>query len=255
MLRQDGIVIRFALLESMAFILVEIPPAGSSGTSVEAPCVKPHWGFALGGEIAFETDGHRQVIQPGSAFHIPAGGPSHRFRSNGAARIAAFEPIDPVADTSDSALVAQGFEVLGSELLGAEATVIPAMVPPRLAARQVDSRAWAMSSFVLTQAHFGPGTGYTTDWCDAPHWGLVTAGRLAIEFENDVEVLAAGDVYHCQAGPPGHRIDAADPASVVDLTPIDAFATEERISLWRRRAMENLQGSVPTERIAVAGLG
>lgn len=253
MLRQDGVVIRFALLESMAFVLAEIPSTGSSGTSIEQPCINPHWGFVISGEIALQTDGGRQTILPGSAFHVPAGGPPHRFLAGGAARIAGFEPIGSVTDTSDSALAAQGFEVLGPDLLGA-ATVIPVAVAPLVDGNQIDVRAWSMSTLVLTQARFGPGSGYTADWCDSPHWGLVTAGRLAIEWEDDIEILAAGDVYHCPAGPPGHRLEAADPASIIDLTPIDSFANGKRTARWRQRPSDVAHPS-GLEPIALAGFG
>lgn len=252
-LRQGGLHIRFAQLESMAFILAEIPPAGSGGTSMEEPCTKSHWGFVIAGEVTFETEGGQHTIPSGSAFHLPGDGSPHRFRAAGAARVAAFEPVDPVI-SSHAAFAAQGFEVLGPEVLG-EATVLPAAVAPLLDARRIDSRTWSMSSLVLTRAHFGPGSGYTTDWCDAPHWGLVTAGRLAIEWEHDIEILAAGDVYHCPAGPPGHRFEAADPASILDLTPLDAFSDAKRIAPWRRRASELARPSGIGWPIAVAEVG
>jgi hypothetical protein len=253
MLRQGGIRIRFALLESMAFVLAEIPSTGSRGTSMEEPCTKSHWGFVIAGEVTFETEDGQHTIPSGSAFHLQGEGSPHRFRAAGAARVAGFEPVDPVIAT-DAAFAAQGFEVLGPEALG-EATVIPAAVAPQLDVRQIDARAWSMSSLVLTRARFGPGSGYTTDWCDAPHWGLVTAGRLAIEWEHDIEVLAAGDVYHCPAGAPGHRFEAADPASIIDLTPIDAFCDGKRIAPWRRRPAELARSSGVTAPIAIAGIG
>ena len=156
-------------------------------------------------------------------------------------------------DTSHAALAAQGFEILGSDGATA-ATVVPPGFSTLLDPKRIEMRTWAMSSLVLTQTRFGPTSGYTANWCDAPHWGLVTAGRLAIEFEDDVEILGTGDVYHCPAGPPVHRIEAADPASVVDLTPIDVLAGPGRISLWRRRASERLNAGEAGE-IAVAGLG
>jgi quercetin dioxygenase-like cupin family protein len=253
MLRQDGIVFRFALLESMAFVLAEIPPAGSRGTSIEQPCTKPHWGFVVAGEVAFEVRGRKQIVRPGSAFHVPAGGPPHRFSARGTARIAGFEPVDPVMDTSDAGLAAEGFEVIGSEQMGA-AALIPASIEPLLEANVIDARSWEMSGFVLTQARFGQGSGYTEAWCDASHWGLVTAGRLAIEWEDDIEILAAGDVFHCPGGPPGHRLEAADPATIVDLTPIDAF-TGRRSAVWRQGPAQSAERSSGGSPIAVAGLG
>jgi quercetin dioxygenase-like cupin family protein len=231
MVRQDRIVVRFALLEAMAFVLAEIPSTGSRGTSIEEPCTKPHWGFVVSGEIDFECGGRRETIGAGSAFHVPPGGVPHRFAARGAVRIAGFEPVDPGLDASEAALEARGFEVLGRGP-ATEATVIPVTMRPLLDPKQIDVRAWPMSSLVMTQARFGPGSGYTTDWCDAPHWGIVTAGGIAIEWQNDIEVLAAGDVFHCPAGPPGHRLEAADPASIIDLTPIES-ARLARVARWR----------------------
>ena len=64
-----------------------------------------------------------------------------------------------------------------------------------------------MAPFVMSRIKMGERSGYTAGWCDAPHWGIVTEGRLAIEWEHDVEILSKGDVFHCPAGPPGppHR--------------------------------------------------
>lgn len=252
MVRQDRIVVRFALFETMAFVLAEIPSSGSRGTSIEGPCVKPHWGFVISGEVEFERGGRRETIGTGSAFHVPAGGAPHRFLAGGAARLAGFEPVDPGIDTSESALLAQGLEVLGREHLSAT-TVIPAAIMPLPEPKHIDVRAWPMSSLVMTQARFGPGSGYTTDWCDAPHWGLVTSGGIAIEWQNDIEILAAGDVYHCPAGPPGHRLEAADPASIIDLTPIES-AGQARVAPWRVWPTTSASSGSEADPIAVAGL-
>ncbi len=251
MVRQDRIVVRFALLDTVAFVLAEIPATGSRGTLMEQPCVKPHWGFVISGEVVFETDGRSETITAGSAFHVPAGKSPHRFIAHGAASLAGFEPIDPAGDTTDAALEAQGFEVLDSEELSA-ATVIPATIRALPEAKQIDVRAWLMSSLVMAQARFGPGSGYTSDWCDAPHWGLVTSGRIAIEWEDDIEILAAGDVYYCPAGPPGHRLEAADPASVIDFSPTEA-ARRPRVASWRVWPAKSSSGAQAP--IAVAGLG
>lgn len=251
--RRGPMAIRFAMLESMAFVLAELPESGSEGTTIEQPCVRPHWAFVIDGDVTFETEGRRQTIEPGSAFHVPAGGPPHLFRTSGPATIAGFEPVEAAADASDSALAAQGFEILAPEGDG-EPSVIPATMEPLVEPRAIEAQAWAMSSLVLIQCRFGPGSGYTTDWCDQPHWGMVTAGKLAIEWEDDIEILGAGDVYHCPAGPPGHRLEAADPASIVDLTPLSAFSARIRTATWRRR-LPGAAGPTPDAPIAVADLG
>ena len=251
-LRQDGTLIRFALLGSMAYVVTDLPASGSSGTSVEQRCTKPHWGFVLEGDVTLEVDNMQHAIPAGSAYHIPPGGAAHRFRIAGAARIAGFEPIDTV-DASVASLAAQGFEVLSADVYGS-ASVIPPATGPLLDVKQVEARAWPMSSFVLTQARLGPGSGYLNDYCDAPHWGLVTAGRLAIEWEDDIEVVVAGDIYHCPGGPPGHRLEAADPAAVIDLTPVEALRSGIRLAPWRRESSE-LASSRTRGAVAVASLG
>ncbi|MEX1170112.1 MAG: hypothetical protein WEE50_08230 [Chloroflexota bacterium] len=252
-LRQDGILVRFALLGPLAYVLAELPGSGSSGTPIEQPCTKPHWGFVLEGDVVFESGEVRQAIPPGSAFHVSPGGRPHRFRIVGAARIAGFEAIDPGIDASDAALAARGFELPGADASGS-ASVIPAAGAQVLEGKRIDARSWAMSSYILTQSSFGPGSGYLDDWCDAPHWGLVTAGRLAIEWEDDIEVLAAGDIYHCPSGPPGHRMEAADPAGIIDLTPVDALSAGTRLAPWRLASTQVQPAGREPRSIEVAGL-
>jgi quercetin dioxygenase-like cupin family protein len=230
-LRQSGIVIRFAMLGPMAYVLAEIPPSGSSGTSMEEPCVLAHWGFVIDGSLTLEARGRATTIPPGRAFHVPAGGPEHRLSTAGRARIAGFQPVDADLDVRDATLAARGFEVLAR---GAAVSVAPAIPERAVPAGRIDAEAWRMPPYAMTRFRMGPASGYTSGWCDAPHWGLVTNGRLAIEWEDDVEILVAGDVFHCPAGPPGHRFEAADPATVVDLTPLDALTGRGRLADWRR---------------------
>jgi quercetin dioxygenase-like cupin family protein len=247
--RQGGIDLRFAMLGSMAYILAEIPANGSSGTSIERPCVLPHWGFVIDGQLSFLTGRRRLEITAGHAFHVPAGGPEHRFLAAGAALIAGFQPVEAEVDVSDERLVAQGFEIVSAQ---PAPIVVPGVTQQPVSAGQIRTESWPMSAYLMTTVRMGERSGYTSGWCDAPHWGLVTAGRLAIEWEDDVEILSKGDLYHCPAGPPGHRLEAADPASLVDLTPIAALEGGGRLADWRR-------GSDLTGRsrrgIAVAALG
>ena len=230
-LRQGVIVIRFAMLGSMAYVLAEIPASGSSGTSMDEPCVLPHWGFVIDGSLTLEAQGGRTTIPPGRAFHVPAGGPEHRLSTPGRARIAGFQPVDADLDVSDSTLAAHGFEVLAA---GEDVTVAPAIPARDVPAGGIEAEAWPMPPYAMTRFRMGSTSGYTSGWCDAPHWGLVTDGRVAIELEDDVEIVVAGDVFHCPAGPPGHRFEAADPATVVDLTPLDALTGRGRLADWRR---------------------
>jgi quercetin dioxygenase-like cupin family protein len=231
--RQGGVDIRFAMLGSMAYIIAEIPASGSAGTTLEQPCAQAHWGFVIEGELAFLAGGRRRTIPAGRAFHVPAGGPEHRFKSAGAALIAGFQPIEPEVDVSDERLVAQGFELIGDPKA---TTIVPAIPQHRVAAGEIHVETWQMSPYVMTRIRMGERSGYTSGWCDAPHWGLVTSGRLAIEWEDDVEILSEGDIFHCQAGPPGHRAEAADPATFIDLTPVSALEGGGRLASWRRGA-------------------
>ena len=154
-------------------------------------------------------------------------------RPPGPALIAGFQPIEPDVDVSDARLTAQGFELVDSAP-ASTATIVPAVATRKVPAGQIRTETWPMSSYLMTRVRMGERSGYTTGWCDVPHWGLVTSGRMAIEWEDDVEILSTGDVFHCPAGPPGHRLEAADPATFIDLTPIAALADAERVAEWRR---------------------
>jgi quercetin dioxygenase-like cupin family protein len=237
-LRQHDLVIRFAMLGSIAFVLAEIPEGGSAGTALERPSSASPWGLVIAGEMTYVGDGPPVTIPAGHAFHVPAGGGPHFFRASGGSRIAGFQPIDPDTDVSDPGLTQQGFEVFTPP---PNTNAYPTFAffiddrPP--VAGAIEARSWAMPPQALTAVRFGRASGYTADWCDAPHWGLVSAGQLVIEYEHDVEILTAGDVYHCPGGAPAHRFQAADPASIIDLTPISAIIGQGRVAGWRRTAL------------------
>ena len=250
-LRQGGLTLRFAMLGDMAYVFAELPATGSTGTSLETPCTQAHWAFVIEGELTFVCGTRREVIPAGRAFHVPAGGPEHRFEASGRALIAGFQPVESPAEVSDERLAARGFELLSPEKV-ATATIVPAIPTRKVAVGQIRAETWPMSSFVMTRVRMGERSGYTSDWCDAPHWGLVTNGQMAIEWEDDVEILSSGDIFHCPAGPPGHRLEAADPATFLDLTPIAALAGT-RIAAWRRGA--DIDERPPLRGIAVAALG
>jgi quercetin dioxygenase-like cupin family protein len=249
-IRQGGIAIRFAMLGSMAYAMAEIPDSGSAGTSLEQPCTQPHWGFVIDGELTFVTSRRRLTIPAGRAFHVPAGGLEHRFETAGSALVAGFQPVESETHLTDDQLVASGFEIITER---SSASVVPAVAVRRVAAGQIRAESWPMSAYLMTRIRMGERSGYTTGWCDAPHWGLVTEGRLAIEWEDDVEILAKGDIFHCPAGPPGHRLEAADPATVIDLTPISALEAPGRLAEWRRGII--VGSPARTRGIAVAALG
>ena len=249
-IRKDGVDIRFAMLGSMAYVLAEIPPGGSAGTSLERPCMQAHWGFVIEGELTCVTGRRRQRIPAGHAFHVPQGEPEHHFETAGSALVAGFQPVDAEQDVSDDHLSAQGFEVVDGR---PTATIVPAIAKRPVPPGQFRTESWPMSAYLLTRVRVGERSGYTAGWCDAPHWGLVTSGRFAIEWEDDVEILSSGDIFHCPAGPPGHRVEAADPATFVDLTPIAALQDGRRLADWRRGS--ELAPPASSRGIAVAALG
>jgi quercetin dioxygenase-like cupin family protein len=248
-MRQNGLVIRFAMLGSMAFVFAEIPASGSGGTSLEQPCTLAHWGFVVEGELTYITGGQRETIPAGRAFHVPPGGDGHTFETAGPALIAGFQPVEPELDVSDRGLSAQGFEILKTP---PAATVVPAIPNRPVDVGQVLIESWPMSGYLMSRVRMGERSGYTAGWCDAPHWGLVTAGRFTIEWEDDVEIVSTGDIFHCPGGPPGHRLEAADPATFVDLTPIATMRNPGRLVEWRRDWEQSVH---PRSRgIAVAAL-
>jgi quercetin dioxygenase-like cupin family protein len=248
--RRDGLVIRFAILGEMAYALAEVPESGSAGTRLERPCELPHWGIVVDGELTYVAGGTRRRIPVGHVFHVPAGPPAHHFETPGPAVIAAFQPVDADLDVSEEHLRAQGFEPAAS---AGGATVGSASPPDPVKPGEVRVESWRMSGYVMSSVRMGERTGYTADWCDAPHWGMVTAGRLAIEWEDDVEILSEGDIFHCGKGPPGHRVEAADPVTFVDLTPVSALESGARLVEWRRGTLRAARSK--KRGIEVAALG
>jgi hypothetical protein len=112
--------------------------------------------------------------------------------------------------------------------------------PERLAAGEVHAEGVPMGPWLMMRVSFGPTSGFGSDFCDAPHWGLVLAGSIAIEYEDDVEVLGTGDVFHTPQGPPGHRLEVADGATIVDFTPIEVLDRRGRLAEWRQNAAARL---------------
>ncbi|HVQ22542.1 MAG TPA: hypothetical protein VMT36_04665 [Candidatus Saccharimonadia bacterium] len=100
---------------------------------------------------------------------------------------------------------------------------------------QIEAESSLMGEWVLCAARFGGVSGYTTSWCDQPHWGIVIQGTIAIESESEVEIVGAGEAYYCPPGPPGHRIEVTDAATVMDYTPLDAMIRPGRVAEWRPR--------------------
>jgi quercetin dioxygenase-like cupin family protein len=242
--RSGGTLLRFALLHDVAYVLADVPAAPGS-TLLEEGCEREHWAFVVDGVMTLETASGPHPVEAGTAFHVAPGAP-HRMIAEGPVRVAGFAPIEAGLDTSDAGLRALGFEVIRDPVLTESA--IPSVAPPggRPPERgRIAASGREMGGLVFTRAVLGARSGYTSAWCDAAHWGLVTEGALAIEWEDDVEVLSAGDVYYCPAGPPGHRLESAEGATVIDFTPIADLRAGTRVAGWRQEAVLEAIGGDP----------
>ena len=249
--RQDGLSLRFGILGPVAYALVDVPPGGSRDTALERPCTRPHWGFVLAGDVTLHQAGRSIALPVGHAFHVASGGPEHHFEASGGAVISGFEPVEQDQDAIEAALLAQGYERVDDD---SGTRSVPATSIRPVEPGHVDADAHLMSQLVLTRVRMGATSGWTTGWCDLEHWGMVTAGRVAIEWEADIEVLGTGDIYYCPPGPPGHRITAADPATIVDLTPLASLKDGKRVAEWRRPTLDLAPRPAGAGPVAVAAL-
>ena len=238
--RQGGILARYAVLGPVAFVQAELGAEGSRQTAFEEPCEMEHWGFVLRGRLRFEDGQRSRVFLPGTAFHIPAGPPAHRFIARGPCSIAGFAPLLEPVDDSPAALDARGVKAVPDA---------PLLDPPpptiRIAARVgaqrshegVESVSAPMGSWTFMRMTFGPLSGFLAPWCDLPHWGIVLAGEVVHSREDGLELLGPGDAYWCPEGPPGHRFEVADSATVADYTPTSALLGPGRRPAYRQAAL------------------
>ena len=242
---RDGVLVRFAMLGPVAYVEVEIPHAGSAGTGFEAPSQDAGWGFVLRGHVTL----HGQVTREfpaGTAFYIPPGAPDHHLTAAGGTILAGFAPVAPDLDTLDRALRRQGFRMASAPSARAPLPqTILSVEPSRMLqeAGTIEVESAPMGEWLFMRTTYGPMSGYTVGWCDLPHWGLVLRGDLTLNSEADVELLSAGDVYYCPAGPPGHALQVPDSATTIDYTPMADFGRTERQAEWRatawRQALES----------------
>jgi hypothetical protein len=241
-IRAEGLLTRFAILGPVAFVIVDVPPGGSTGTGLEKPTENPVWGIVLGGSIALHGP-VEQTFSHGTAFHVPGGPPEHWFTASGRAVLAGFTPMTREIDTSDAGIRALGYEPLSRFAAPAPppAVIAPAGGGAIFRARgSIEAEIASMGEWVFTRATFGPLSGYTSGWCDMAHWGMVLTGDLALRFERGVELLSAGDVYYCPAGPPGHQFQVADAATTIDYTPTSDMMGPTRKAEWRAAAVRRL---------------
>jgi len=228
--RSGDAVMRFAVLGEITYVDAMVPSDATLGPDADRPCERTHRGVVLEGGFALERPDRRQPIEARTAFHVPGGAPAHRHLVDRSARVLAFEPS--VEDLSDAELRRLGLEPVTRP---GPLTVGWTDTRPTPGTGRIEAEFAVQGSWVLTVARLGPRGGFADDYCDAPHWGTVLAGNVTLEWEDDVELLAAGDVYRCEPGPPGHRMLAVDPATLVDVTPLSALDGGGRLIPWRRQ--------------------
>lgn len=234
--RRGDLLLRFAQLGEVAYVLAELPTTGSAGTSLEDSCLEGHWAIVLRGALELRRGSQTWQLTTGTVFHVPEGAPEHSFRSEERTVFAGFVPFDRIGAAYPDTLPEKGIEVKAPRpdlLSAAKPSMMPGLGSVQAGSGRVEAEAALMGPWVACRATFGPTSGFGSTWCDLPHWGMVLTGGVAIEWEDDVEVLTAGDVYHCPAGPPGHHLEVADGATLVDFTPREAFAVTDRIVDWR----------------------
>ncbi len=228
--RAGGLVTRYAVLGDGVFVIADVPHGGSAGTAIEEPCRQEHWGLVLQGDLRLEARKARN-FGPGTAFYVPPDR-LHHFRADSRAVVAGFAPMTSPLDDSPEALRRQGIEVLRH-------VSVPDLPPTSIRVEgsrtriaetgRIHTVSAVMGSWLFTRSVFGALSGFGEGWCDLPHWGLVLEGDLVLHWENgEIELLGRGDAFHCPAGPPGHRIEVADVAAIVDYTPIAAIDEPDR---------------------------
>jgi hypothetical protein len=234
---REGMLIRYAILGPVAFVVVDLPDTGTAGTDLEAPCRIEHHGIVVKGELTLVRAGRvPQVIGPEIAFHVRPGTPRHHFETASAAVIAGFVPVDPGMDVSSGALAAQGYEPVSGPRRQAH---LPRTVRIRDGDARVrrkgrfEAEGSVMGPWLLMRSAFRPGD-FSGGWCEVPHWGLVLDGAVAINYRGSVELVSAGDAFYAD---PGHQFETPDGATIVDYTPVAELDGTHRAATWRRPAL------------------
>ena len=245
--QRGGMLARYALMGPVAFVHVDLPSAGTAGTGLEDACLTDHHGIVIRGEFVAHFDDGRPAerFEAGSAFYVPAGPPTHHFTSTGQTRVAGFSRVAPDLDTGADALSRLGLESVEnpSTALGLPGTVRVeggATAFPKQASVETEGR--VMGSWLFMRSVLGPKSGYTSTWCEVPHWGLVLSGDMAVTYRDDVEFVSAGDAFYT---PAGHRFESAEGASIVDYTPMSDLDPKRGLPAWRRKAVDRLVPRAP----------
>lgn len=227
-----GALTRYAVFGPVAFVIVDLPATGIEGTGLDEPCLTEHHGIVTRGSFTVHhDDGRTERFDAGTAFYVPPGPPTHTFTSSTRSVVCGFAPVPdaPAAVT----LAEQGFEPVARPrppVAPPTTVVLGGQVQPFRRAGAIDVEGSIMGPWLFMTARFGPRSGYTSGWCDLPHWGVVLDGEIAIGYDDHTELAARGDVFY---SPPGHRFVSADGATIVDYTPLRDLRAD-RISAWRR---------------------
>lgn len=249
--QRAGMLTRYSVFGPVAFVLADLPAGGTGGTGLDEPCLTEHHGIVLSGTFAVHhADGRSESFDTGTAFYVPPGPPTHTFTCTPRTVVGGFAPMpDTPPDLSAEALRAQGYEIVQHPRVPAappRTVTLGGSVEPFRRPGAIDVEGSPMGPWVFMRAKFGPRSGYTSGWCDLPHWGVVLDGEVAIQYEGETELAARGDAYFAL---PGHRVVSPDGATIADYTPIAAIDPGRRVSRWRQATLARLPGhdDAPTE--------
>jgi quercetin dioxygenase-like cupin family protein len=233
-----GALTRYAVFGPVAFVIVDLPATGIEGTGLDEPCLTEHHGIVTRGSFTVHhDDGRTERFDAGTAFYVPPGPPTHTFTSSARSVVCGFAPVPDEAPPAAATLADLGFEPVARPrppVAPPSTVVLGGSVQPFRRPGAIDVEGSIMGPWLFMTARFGSRSGYTSGWCDLPHWGLVLDGEVVITFEGTTELASAGDAYYA---PPGHRFASADGATIADYTPLDA-AGAERVSRWRRAVLD-----------------
>lgn len=235
---------RYHLFGPVTFVLADLPATDAPGTGLDQPCLTPHHGIVLAGRFSVHPEGGREdAFAAGTAFYVPPGPPAHTFSWEAHTVVAGYAPTpeEPV-DLSPAVLAARGFEIVDRPRMPValpRSVALAGAVDPFRRQGAVDVEGSEMGPWLFMRARFGPRSGYTSGWCDLPHWGVVLDGEVALQYEGGMELAARGDAYYA---PPGHRVVSPDGATIADYTPLAAIDGVTRISRWRRATIALVPG-------------
>lgn len=78
--------------------------------------------------------------------------------------------------------------------------------------------------------------GLPNDRCQSPHWGYMVKGSMRVKYEDNEEVINAGDAYYL---PPGHLAIVEAGSEMVEFSPKEEYqkvheAVERNLALMQK---------------------